>query len=59
QHYVYNITKAKELLTKAGFRIIEPIVETKAIPDEEELKKIETLINNIVDTSRRESTSSQ
>lgn len=43
-----------ELLTKAGFKIIEPIVETKAIPDEEELKKIETLINNIVDTSRRE-----
>lgn len=48
-----------ELLTKAGFKIIEPIVETKAVPDEEELKKIDTLINNIVDISRRESTPSQ
>ncbi len=42
--------QATELLTKAGFKIIEPIVETKAMPNEEELKKMETLINNIIKT---------
>ncbi|MCS7112065.1 MAG: FprA family A-type flavoprotein [Ignisphaera sp.] len=41
--------QAVELLTKAGFKVVEPVVETKAVPDEEGLKKIEALINSVVD----------
>jgi len=39
---------AVDLATKAGFKIIEPIVETKSIPDQDELKKLEILIQNIL-----------
>jgi len=45
--------QATEMLLKAGFKIIEPVVETKAIPDEEENKKIEQLLNNIISISKQ------
>lgn len=44
---------ALELLQKAGFNIIEPVVETKSIPDEEALSRINSLVKNIVSLAGR------
>lgn len=41
-----------DLALKAGFKIIEPVVETKALPDENEIKKLNTLIDNIISESK-------
>ena len=40
--------EALELLTKAGFRIVEPALSIKPLPDPEERRRVEELVSNIV-----------
>lgn len=42
-----TIKHAVEVLQKAGFTILEPIIETKPLPDEKTMNKLDELINNI------------